>query len=105
MRAYCTPGSVRGPLGNWRSYRDGFPFPNDESKAACRERRVYHMMAHEWILESVSQVWMSWERRCRKPERFHIRSTPVQHLQRDPEADPGSGLRERGGLRTKRTKF
>ena len=22
MRKNCTPGSVRGPLGNWRSYRD-----------------------------------------------------------------------------------
>ena len=23
MRENCTPGSVRGPSGNWRSYRDG----------------------------------------------------------------------------------
>ena len=26
MRKNCTPGSVRGPLGNWRSYRDEFIF-------------------------------------------------------------------------------
>jgi hypothetical protein len=25
VRENCTPGSVRGPLGNWRSYRDEPP--------------------------------------------------------------------------------
>src|SRR5215472_4359120 len=29
----------------------GFPFPNHMSKAACRKRRVYRMMAYERILD------------------------------------------------------
>jgi hypothetical protein len=33
----------------------GFPFPNHVSKAACRERIVYRMMAHKRILDEVSQ--------------------------------------------------
>ena len=44
MRENCTPGSVRGPSGNWRSYRDGGYFPGglmyleDRKKTALRTR-------------------------------------------------------------------
>jgi len=44
VRENRTPGSVRGPLGNWRSYRDGRFIDERESKSPSRLERFFAIL-------------------------------------------------------------